>query len=321
MHETDESLIRAIRHKAFYYISKPFERDVLLTLVDRCLELKRLQIAERNHAYEMKRQLQAAGAFQRTMLPVNCADIEGFTISAEYRPCESVAGDFYTYAASGDGAITVLVADVVGHGASAAMLTSIVKSAFHKARNDNFDPLSVTQLIGGDMAAFESDQFLTLICAQVCCRKGMVKYVNAGHPAGLLIDGGGAVTELPSTGPMISPVTAQLGWKTGSAGWSPDQSLLLYTDGAVEPWRMPVRGSEIASQLERNKVEESGAGVPDNVMVETEAFGEVRLREAAVDAIKNGRDALNAIITDLTTFIESAPLTDDVTLLLVQGKA
>src|SRR5262249_35390109 len=38
--DRDEKLIRAIRSPAFFFIQKPFDREVLKTLVDRCLELR-----------------------------------------------------------------------------------------------------------------------------------------------------------------------------------------------------------------------------------------------------------------------------------------
>src|SRR5438876_759986 len=38
--DLDEKLVRAIRSPAFYFIQKPFDREVLRTLVDRCVELR-----------------------------------------------------------------------------------------------------------------------------------------------------------------------------------------------------------------------------------------------------------------------------------------
>src|SRR5688572_1064520 len=43
LNEPDQHLVRAIREKAFYFIEKPFNRDVMRTLVERCLELRRLR--------------------------------------------------------------------------------------------------------------------------------------------------------------------------------------------------------------------------------------------------------------------------------------
>ena len=41
--EPDENLLRAIDEGAFYFIQKPFDRRVMLALVNRCLELRRLR--------------------------------------------------------------------------------------------------------------------------------------------------------------------------------------------------------------------------------------------------------------------------------------
>ena len=38
--DLDEKLVRALRSPAFYFIQKPFDREVLRTLVERCLELR-----------------------------------------------------------------------------------------------------------------------------------------------------------------------------------------------------------------------------------------------------------------------------------------
>src|SRR5262245_40638723 len=38
--DLDEKLVKAIRSPAFYFIQKPFDREVLRTLVERCIELR-----------------------------------------------------------------------------------------------------------------------------------------------------------------------------------------------------------------------------------------------------------------------------------------
>ena len=142
--DTDKKLIRAIREKAFFYINKPFERAVLRTLVDRCREIKTLEEENRRHLAHLESQLADARAFQETMLPAREARIEGFQVHAVYHPCTELAGDLYDYVPAGDGRVALLIADVVGHGASAAMLTSLVKSAF-RASFPEYDPRSVVR--------------------------------------------------------------------------------------------------------------------------------------------------------------------------------
>src|SRR5262245_26218381 len=129
IHELDSKLIRAIRKDAFYFLQKPFDREVLLTLVERCLELKRLDRENKRHQLRMEKELAEARAFQQALLPPRRGEVGGMSIFARCVPCSELAGDFYDYASAGAREATLLVADVSGHGASAAMLTGIVKSA------------------------------------------------------------------------------------------------------------------------------------------------------------------------------------------------
>jgi len=114
VHELDAKLIRAIRKDAFYFLQKPFDREVLLTLVERCFELKRLDQSNRKHLQRMKKELGDARAFQQSLVPPEFAKVGGISIFARYIPCSELAGDFFDYVeVSPDGAV-ILVADVQG---------------------------------------------------------------------------------------------------------------------------------------------------------------------------------------------------------------
>jgi DNA-binding NtrC family response regulator len=69
VHELDSKLVRAIRKDAFYFLQKPFDREVLLTLVERCLELKRLDQENKKHVLRIEKELAEARAFQQALLP------------------------------------------------------------------------------------------------------------------------------------------------------------------------------------------------------------------------------------------------------------
>src|SRR5580700_9231498 len=147
IHELDAKLIRAIRKDAFYFLQKPFDRGVLLSLVERCLELKRLDRSNRQHLLRVEKEIADARAFQQSMLAPRFAKVGGISVFADYIPCSELAGDFYDYVAlPSDGAV-ILVADVSGHGASAAMLTGIVKSAFHAASSDVYEPVCIVERV------------------------------------------------------------------------------------------------------------------------------------------------------------------------------
>ncbi len=56
--------------------------------------------------------------------------VDQLAVSCRYVSCAELGGDLCDYVAIGPGRIALLVADVMGHGVSAAMLTGVVKSAF-----------------------------------------------------------------------------------------------------------------------------------------------------------------------------------------------
>src|SRR5262250_3964579 len=77
VHEIDAKLIKAIRNDAFYFLQKPFDRGVLLSLVERCLELRRLDRSNREHLQRMEKELSDARVFQQSLLPPELGKVGG----------------------------------------------------------------------------------------------------------------------------------------------------------------------------------------------------------------------------------------------------
>ena len=268
VYDVDEQLIRAIREDAFYYIGKPFDREVLRTLVQRSVKLRALEDADRRHMAHLESQLAEARTFQETMIPPRRATIHGIDIFAEYAPCAELAGDLYDYAPAGDGGVILLIADVVGHGASAAMLTGIVKSAFHSSHVDDYEPLAVVRRVADGIAVFEPNRFVTMICARISVTGDVVEYVNAGHEGGLISTPEGAVIPLSSTGPLISPVISHLEWKQEAIQYNRESSILLYTDGIADALeREECSGSERILTIVRHSPMK-GSGLLENILKE-----------------------------------------------------
>jgi sigma-B regulation protein RsbU (phosphoserine phosphatase) len=229
--DLDQKLIRAIRGRAFYFVQKPFDREVIQTLVDRCLELRWRREENRRHVRRLERELAEARAFQQGLLPdaeFADGDIE---LSCRYVPCSELGGDLYDYAPIDSRRAAVLVADVVGHGVSAAMLTGIVKSAFRASQADGYDPAAVVQRVRRNLMSFGPERFVTLIAGVLAADEGRLHYVNAGHPSGLLWNASGRLDRLASTGPIVSPALPPCTWDLVSMPISAGDQLLLYTDG------------------------------------------------------------------------------------------
>ena len=232
--DLDEKLIRAIRGRAFYFIQKPFDHEVLKTLVNRCLDLRWQREENRRHLQRLEAEFLEARAFQQGLLPPADAVCNGTTIRCCYVPCSGLGGDFYDYAPGPSNTTAVLVADVSGHGVSAAMLTGIVKSAFRSSQADGYAPAAVVARVHGNLTDFSPERFITLFATLVSPSEGRLEYVNAGHPAALLSRSDGTTVRLGSTGPLVSPAFPFARWKVESVSIGEADRLLLYTDGVAD---------------------------------------------------------------------------------------
>ncbi len=284
--DLDQKLIRAIRGRAFYFIQKPFDREVLLTLVERCVELRWRREENRRHLQRLERELAEARAFQQGLLPAREVTHDGLAICCRYVSCSELGGDLYDYAST-PGRTALLVADVSGHGVSAAMLTGVVKSAFRSSDADGYEPAAVVQRLSNSLAAFGNERFVTLFAAVLVADTGRLQYVNAGHPPGLLWKADGQVEWLASTGPLVSPAlpVRHARWEQASVEIAEGDQLLLYTDGVPE------------------------------AMADDFDWGSERLVTAIGQHGTGGAPLLDAILADVRVSLAGRPQLDDLTML------
>jgi sigma-B regulation protein RsbU (phosphoserine phosphatase) len=285
--EPDDNLVQAIDEGAFYFIQKPFDRRVLLTLVTRCLELRRLRGERERFLRRVERELEEARQFQLSLLPPPHLELPGLSIAARYLACHELAGDIYDYVATGDDAAALLIADVVGHGTSAAMMTGVVKAAFRSAHVDGFEPLAVIGRVREGLRDFDASRFVTLCCARVDMRRRELTYVNAGHPVPIARTRSARPVLLVPTGPLLSSALGDLPCEQATLGLAPGDSFLFYTDGVTE-----APGS-------------SGM------------FGQERLVTALMRGERRGPDLLDGLLAEVTAFSGSATQQDDITILIL----
>jgi sigma-B regulation protein RsbU (phosphoserine phosphatase) len=287
--ETGEKMLRAIQQKAFYFIQKPFDRQILRTLIGRCLELRRLEFENRGQLRRLERVLEEARAFQRSLLPASSARFGRIDIAARYLPVEALCGDLYDYAVYGEEAVAFIVADVSGHGASAAMLTGVVKSAFRSCSRDGFLPQAVVERISQGIRSFNANRYVTLICGRLDLRQGRLDYINAGHPPALLWGPDGRWETLGSSGLFISPAFDGISWDEQVVSFGVEDRLLLYTDGVTE--------------------------APSA----TEQFGNERLAQSVQARPAGGPELLDGILGDIREFMGGRQPDDDLTLMTLAG--
>ncbi len=298
--EPDQHLVRALREKAFYFVLKPFHREVLRTLVERCLELRALRETEARHARRMEEELAEARSFQRSMLAPESAVIGRVRAWAACRPCSELGGDLYDYYpldAAGE-RIAFIIADVRGHGAGAALLTATVKAAFRSVAPERFDPVAVVDSLLLAMRHFGDDRFITAVCGVIDSIAGEVALVNAGHPAALVRDPAGTLRAIESTGPLVCWAFEPGSWSLARASLPPGSFMLLYTDGLAES-------------------RASGSGDGTAARSRAPEFGHARIAEQLGRA-REGGEIIRSLLARCDEFRGGRPLEDDLSLLVFE---
>jgi sigma-B regulation protein RsbU (phosphoserine phosphatase) len=265
--DLDDKLVRAIRSPAFYFIQKPFDREVLRTLVDRCLELRWRREEHRLNLNRLETEMAEARAFQQSLLPDRETVVNGVAVCCRYTPSSALGGDLYDYAAS-TGRTALLIADVSGHGVSAAMLTGIVKSAFHASHVDGFEPAAVVQRVSMGLAAFSPERFVTMVAALISPEERQLRYVNAGHPPVALWGRTREPRWLHSTGPLVSPALMESTWESPVVPIHEGDHLLLYTDGISDALADDNGKSEKGFTRIIDRSSEGGAPLLDTILAD-----------------------------------------------------
>jgi serine phosphatase RsbU (regulator of sigma subunit) len=167
------------------------------------------------------------------MVPPLTASCDRAVVSAVLQPCYEVGGDGFDYTL--DGAVAHLVIlDAVGKGLRASLVCAVALAAIRVQRRAGRG-LS-EQASAADMALLEqfSDaRFATAVLGELDLDTGRLRYLNAGHPAPLLLRDGRLVRELPGARRMPLGLTdPQV--QIAEVTLERDDRLLFYTDGVTE---------------------------------------------------------------------------------------
>ncbi|MEU9058274.1 SpoIIE family protein phosphatase [Streptomyces sp. NPDC048430] len=191
-----------------------------------------------------EQQRHVAETMQRQLL-TPLPQVDHLTMAARYRPAESAAeigGDWYDSFLLGDGVLTMVIGDVVGHDLKAAAHMAEVRNMLRALAWDRTEPPSlIVRRLDEAMTHTSDAPMATCVFARIEGEEGgpwQLHWVNAGHPPPLLITADGHTRFLEDGhGPLLglsSALHMGLGWPDAHVDLPPRSTLLLYTDGLVE---------------------------------------------------------------------------------------
>jgi len=185
----------------------------------------------------LSEQLRLAGLVQQDFLPTKLPNIEHIHWATIFMPAEWVSGDIYDIVRIDEEHIGFYVADVVGHGMPAALLTIFLKQAIimrETIENSHkiFSPAEVISNLNKKMAAqkLSGYQFATCCYCLLNIKTYELTFARAGHPYPILIRPGRAPEQMEIRGSLLG-VFEQAEYHQRTIQLQPGDKLLLYSDG------------------------------------------------------------------------------------------
>lgn len=229
---------------------------------------------------------------QWQLLPPLMMTTPQVAVAGALEPAYDVAGDSFDYALNGD-VLHLAMVDAMGHGLDAAVMATLAIGAYRHARRADVGLVGLYAAMDEAIAGqFGLDFFATAQMATLDVTTGRLQWVNAGHPAPLLVRDHRVVAVLDS--PTTLPV--------GFGGATPEVTermlekgdrVLFYTDGLTE------------EHLEGG-----------------EAFGEVRLVDLIERAEQDGSPVQETVrrLSHALMNERGGTTTDDATLLVLEWR-
>lgn len=220
--------VDAFQYDAADYLLKPVNRQRLQQTLDRL----RAKLHDRRDA---EREWTAAARAQAFLLPQSLPAVPGYTMAARTLPARVVGGDFYD-AAVVEGQLAFVLGDVSGKGMAAGLVASSVQARWQAAMRQR--DLTVTEMMTAlnrdVLASTEGCRYATLVHGLLDPASGALRYVNAGHPAALVVRHPDApVTALGVTAPAVGLLDGP-DFPAASHALAPGDTLVVVSDGVTE---------------------------------------------------------------------------------------
>ena len=194
----------------------------------------------RQHADDVRADLQRAGMIQRALLPHAAPELSGVQVHALYRPSRSVGGDLYDVVQVDERRVVLLIADAAGHGLSAALLAVLFRSQLRLVDSDARLRRPREMLQAANRALCKGfpapGLFVTAAYCLLDTETRVATIASAGHPALILLRKRGGTERVFHTGPALG-LRAEADYAEQEVDLEAGDRLLFYSDGLYDRFR------------------------------------------------------------------------------------
>ncbi len=205
-------------------------------LAGRAAGVHRVNTRLRQLHQQLDHELKLAQRIQASLLPQTLPKVPHVRFAVHYVPRDRVGGDFYDAFRLDEKHLGLYVADAMGHGVPASLLTIFVKKGVRAKEVFGqqyrlVPPGEVLHRLNRDLIEQElpENPFITMVYALLNHDDGILQFARAGHPYPLFVPAAGTLELWRQEGLLLGVVDAQ--FPTGTRRLAPGDKVLLYSDG------------------------------------------------------------------------------------------
>jgi sigma-B regulation protein RsbU (phosphoserine phosphatase) len=189
------------------------------------------------YMHRLDEELRLAARLQQDFLPKQLPSIGRVRFHTLFRPAGYVSGDLYDVFRLDEKHVGFYMADAVGHGVPAALLTMFIKNAMvtKEITGESYRLLTPGESLRKLNEALVQQNlsqatFATAVYGMINVESLLVTYACAGHPAPILLSDKGELRPLPGDGSLLG-IFEEEEFENMTVQLRALDRLVLYTDG------------------------------------------------------------------------------------------
>ena len=248
----------------------------------------------------LEQELRIARTIQMSLLPQGAMRMRGLALAGHCEPAREVGGDYYDFLPIDEHRVGILIADVAGKGASAALYMAELKGLILALSQSHRSPrallIEANRIISQHL---DARSFITITYGVIDMEARTLTHARAGHCPLMYLPGPGSEARQVQ---VVLPDGLVLGLKIDNGE---------RFNGLLEEVTLPLGAGDLFVLYTD--------GITEAMNAEGDWFGDVRLATLLEDQADLPCEELRErILRDIAVFVGEAPQQDDMTMLLLK---